>query len=458
MKNEDNFFQLADAHVFYGTCTNRPDPNSSLDVMEEYNWRQSVIKTAQNGDLLLNNSFFNDLKKNRTIYLAHTTFNLKDILDRGTLYASGGCLVGSIYCVPLTKDNNGLRLHNLGKYIREVEAPISSRNTKERLNTIIFEVKLPDNSRNNLIGIDYLRLGKIHFSIYKELEYLLSSQERYNLYKLVVNRARRSINFLSTCHNYYFYKDEINYLSFLNLFIKTIDNLPILGYIYFEVIAEYLMLYQDNKLSQLYRSMGEFYNATYKDLMFGVNSSMSENFKLSSYKPTFKEIISYLEKNKVFNNLDKAHLLKSIVDRLIFVTNARLFNLNDAPIHWCRMKWDFESLVQKAEPLVGHIIHRELRTFGRYPDFYFYFDQNKALQVWNYWNHMDITTPFNGIIPKGEVGINPAFSDLKYKVYNSEISYKDNLCYLEPTKELRINLVPKLVDLKFTFMRNKMKL
>lgn len=446
---------MADAHIFYGNYIDKPDSNSPADVIEEYNWRELMIKTAKNGDLLLGNSFFNDLKKNKTIYLAHTTFNLKDILNHGTLYASGGCLVGSIYCVPLTKDSNGLRLHNLGRYIMDVEALNSIKNDKERLDTIIFEIKLPDNSRNNLIGIDYLRLGEIHFSIYKELEYLLSSKERYNLYELVVNRARRSVDFLSTCHNYYFHKEGIDYLSFLNLFIKTIDNLPILGYIYFEVIAEYLMLYQDNKLSQLYRNIGEFYNATYKNLMFGVNSSMSDNFKLSSYKPTFKEIISYLKKNKIFNNLNEEHLLKYIVDRLIFLSNARLFNLNDTPINWCKMKWDFESLTEKAEPLVGHIIHRELRTFGRYPDFYFYFDQNKALQVWNYWNHMDIVTPFNGIIPKGEVGINPAFPDLKYKVYNSKILYKNNLCYLEPIKELSIKLVPKLVDLKFTFMRNK---
>ena len=457
MNGNDNLSQWANAHVFYGSFGHKPGPNSQGYVLDEYEWRQTMINNSVNGSLLLDNCFFNDLRKCRKIYLAHTTYNLDSVLERGELYASGGCLVGSIYCVPLTKDRNGLRLHNLGKYIREIEAPLSSKKLKQKLDTIIFEIELSDNSRNNLIGTDYLRLGKIHFSIYKDLEYLLSSRERYDLYKVIVNRAKRSIDFLSLCYYNYVYKTEIDNDYFLRLYIDTIDNLPILGYIYFEVVSEYLMLFQDNESANRLKKQGEFFNDSYKNLMFGINSSLLDNFKLNSYKPTFKMIVEYLIKNSIFKELNANHFLEYLVKRLVFLCNLRLLNFNSTSIDWHKMKWDFDNLVSVAEPLVGHLIHRELRTFGRYPHFYFYFDQNKALQIWNYWNHMDVAIPFNGIIPKGEVGINPAYPDLKYRVYDCTVTNINDSLYLNPTKELRINLVPKLVDLKFTFMRNKVK-
>ena len=109
-------------------------------------------------------------------------------------------------------------------------------------------------------------------------------------------------------------------------------------------------------------------------------------------------------------------------------------------------------------PLVGHLVHRELRNFGRFPDFYFYFDQFKALQIWNYWNHMGITIPFNGFFPKGEVGINPAYPNLKYHIYRAEIS-RENSSFMYVTKgeELEINIVPRLVHLRFATMRKREK-
>jgi len=458
MNSNDNYSLWANAHVFYGSFNHKPGPNSPNYVLDEYHWRQVMINNSVNGSLLLENSFFRELRKCKKIYLAHTTYNLDNILKKGELYASGGCLVGSIYCVPLTKEKKGLRLHNLGKYIREIEAPRSSKVTSQKLDTIIFEIELSDNSRNNLIGTDYLRLGRIHFSIYKDLEYLLSSKERYDLYKVITNRAKRSIDFLSLCHNNYIYKTDLDNDYFLNIYINTIDNLPILGYIYFEVVSEYIMLFQDNKLAEYYNKLGEFFNDSYKNLMFSIHSDLLDNFKLNSYKPPFKMLLDFLKRDNIFKEVNTDHFLDYLVKRLIFLTNARLLNLDISPIGWHRMKWDFENLVKVSEPLVGHLIHRELRTFGRYPHFYFYFDQNKALQIWNYWNHMDIVVPFNGIIPKGEVGINPAYPDLKYKAYSCRILKDGNVIYLNPVKELNINLIPKLVDLKFTFMRNKAKL
>ena len=68
---------------------------------------------------------------------------------------------------------------------------------------------------------------------------------------------------------------------------------------------------------------------------------------------------------------------------------------------------------------------------------------------------MNIIVPFNGLIPKGEIGVNPAYADLKYKIYTSRANINDGDLFLELEKEVKINIVPKLVDLKFNFMRNK---
>ena len=114
-----------------------------------------------------------------------------------------------------------------------------------------------------------------------------------------------------------------------------------------------------------------------------------------------------------------------------------------------------DSLSEHFKPLLGHIIHRELRNFGRYPNFYYYFDQVKALEVWNYWNYSNIITPFNGVIPKGELGINPAFPNLEYNIYKNKIVEEGGECFVDVKEKIKVDLVPRLVDLKFTTLRNK---
>jgi hypothetical protein len=128
---------------------------------------------------------------------------------------------------------------------------------------------------------------------------------------------------------------------------------------------------------------------------------------------------------------------------------------NTQAINWENFEWNFDNLLELVGPLTGHLLHRELRNFGRYPSLYFYFDQSKALQIWNYWNHMDVTIPFNGIIPKGEVGLNPAYPDLNYQVYLGKVIKKNGITKIVKDILLDISIEPRLVDLRYTTMRNK---
>lgn len=68
---------------------------------------------------------------------------------------------------------------------------------------------------------------------------------------------------------------------------------------------------------------------------------------------------------------------------------------------------------------------------------------------------MGIIMPFNGTFPKGEIGINPAFPDLDYKIYQGKTTIEGVTTYIEPEKQLDITLEPKLVDIRNTVMRNK---
>ena len=206
-------------------------------------------------------------------------------------------MVGSIYCTPIFKEDGKLRVHNLGKYIFENEAPRFFNGKKlNSTGMLIIELEIPDISKNNLIGIDYLRLGKIHLDIYKQLEYLLSSKERYDLKEICVNRVRGAIDYLSLASKIYHFDNKVEPKDFLSAFNLAIRHLPILGYLYFEVVSEYIMLYQDSDISIKNDERGEFYSYGYKNLVPMVCPKLNNNFSLRQFNPTFYEILNYLKK------------------------------------------------------------------------------------------------------------------------------------------------------------------
>ena len=122
---------------------------------------------------------------------------------------------------------------------------LKGKNNKSSI--IIIEVDLPLRAHDNIIGIDYIKLGGVHLAIYKDLEYLLSFRERTVLQEILLNKIKHSLPYLNLVSNAYHKNEKIDSDDFFNLLLMAIDHLPILGYIYFEVIAEYLMLFQDGR-------------------------------------------------------------------------------------------------------------------------------------------------------------------------------------------------------------------
>lgn len=458
---DHNLSPWTNVHVYYDMYEHDIYTNKDRVKNDECKWRNDVLNNSPHGKLLTNNSFFDTLKKSNKIYLAHVTPNFHNINKDNIIFPSSGCLVASIYCTPMVMEGNRLRAHNLGEYIFAKEMPLFSEfiesNAKSSLKTLLIEVELPENGKGNLVGTDYLRLGDIHYQTFKDLEYLLSSDEKHQIQQSCIGRIRKSLKYLCTCNRIYFSKEKFDLSKFLEMFCENIENIPILGYFYFEVLSEYIMFYQDNDKAAFYHNLGEFYTPTYKDMVYFLCSHLSKHFSLTQFKPSMKEIVSYIHTQGIFKQFDEEHLKNYLINRLIFLTNARLLGHGTGLINWESIRWDFDELTVCLKPLIGHLIHRELRTFGRYPHFYFYFDQLKALQIWNYWNQLGLVIPFNGIIPKGEVGINPAYPELKYKVYLAKSYQVDNKMYMEPIREQNVQIVPRLVDPKFTAMGENKK-
>ena len=456
-----NLYPWTQAHVHYDMYEHDIYANKDKTKNDECKWRNEMLNSSPHGKLFIQNSFFNALKKSNKIYLMHVTPNFHNISKDNLIFPSSGCLVASIYCTPVITEGDKFRVNNMGEYILDKEMPMFFKflesNSKSLLKTLLIEVELPDKGKGNLVGTDYLRLGDIHYQSFKDLEYLLSTDEKLQIQQSCISRIRKSLKYLCTCNRVFFSQEKFDLSNFLEIFCESIEYLPILGYFYSEVLSEYIMLFQDNEKASFYDNLGEFYTPTYKDMVYSLCSYLPKHFSLTQFKPTMKEVTDYLKNKNIFINFDETHFQNYLVNRLIFLTNARLLNSEIGLIDWDEILWDFDELTQYVRPLLGHLIHRELRTFGRYPHFYYYFDQMKALQIWNYWNQLNLVIPFNGIIPKGEVGINPAYPELKYKIYLAESYKEENKMYLKPTKEQTVQIVPRLVDPKFTAMGENKK-
>ena len=156
---------------------------------------------------------------------------------------------------------------------------------------------------------------------------------------------------------------------------------------------------------------------------------------------------------------DKLSFEQFLAKRLHYLISGRFYRTdsdeNLKKSFWENIEWNLPYLQHQLAPLLGHTIHRFLRNMKRYPNFYFYFDQYKALQVWNYWNQASIALPYNAILPKGEIGINPANPYMKYSVYTAKSYQKDGLTYLTKDKKIQITIEPRLTELNMSSMRKK---
>lgn len=424
------------------------------------NSRNVETSSGINASLLSNNSFYNLVRKEDVLYLMHVTKNKELIENEGFLYPSGGCLLGTVYFTPGYKSDNGeIRLHNLGRYYYERECPnvIKKRKLSGRPTIYIFKIDCRK-FRYNIEAVNYLKFGKMHYDIYNRLSYLLTNNEKKVLEETINQKLVNALPLLQKIELYKKSKKIEDKYEFIEQLRKNVKYIPIFGYVYFEALNKALMLHQSDEISRKYYERGEFFNWHYKNMMLHFYPDFFSKFNLGTFNLSYSEIKKYVIEEKIIDNIDNFELdffeqLFILIDDALGIEQG-----NDIKFVENDIKKKIEEYPDKYHPLIGHLIHRELRNFKRYPDFYFYFDQVKALNIWNSWNRREILIPYNGIIPKGEIGLNPALLDnLEYEVYEAkDYRIENDFAYVKMGDKKNIKIAKKLVENKYGMMRDYM--
>ena len=431
---------------------------SENSLHSDVGWLRYLTHETPNGSILQKNVLYDTARSNKA-YLAHVTRSFESITESGRLLSSSGCLVGSIYCTPVIPEGDKLRLHNLGEYIFHKEAPKFSED-EEDVALFLIEIEFPFTADTGPVGIDYLNLGMVHFSVFSELSYLLSHEELEELKRTAVNAVRKASNLLTLVDEFSAESIEQNFKKFYQLYREAIGALPILGYFFFEVLCEYIALFQKGEKVERYHHLNELYCPNFKDLIFSVCPDLTRSFNLGLFQPDFDDVINYLKKIGVVTEKNINSFESYLVKRLQYLITSRFYQTTSyggavRKSFWQNIEWDFTYLQSQLTPLLGHTIHRLLRNMHRYPNFYLYFDQYKALQVWNYWNHNKIALPYNAVLPKGEIGINPANPYMKYRIFSTKVWQENGFSYVSTEQELPLVIEPRLAELNMLLMRKK---
>ncbi len=286
----------------------------------------------------------------------HITPKFKDIVSLKKLYCSSGGLGGVVYTVPLYNNS----IHNLGDYIINKELPMFL-NDNNSIDGIIIE------SINNKIGyVDYLDYGKWYYYIYKNNNYDI---DKYLLDKYINNIIDDSNKIISLVDN----PDNINEI------FNIMSNSKILKVYLFELVLEYLFLFQKDTYSN------SLNNCIVKDYIYELCPKLREKFSLSNFNISYDSLY-----NTIKDNYDISNIKEYFTSRVVFYLNKYILNNNDN--------------------LYGQVIFRCF-NYRRELELEF----SKLLWKDAKKNNYNILTY---IIPKGEMGILPTHY---YNIYSCSI-------------------------------------
>lgn len=425
--------ELDDAHTDYTHPRTRPVAAGCTE--SEDDWRRRLQHDTPGGHLLAHSAMTQTLVGGGPIHLMHTTTAVDAIRSSGQLYASSGCLLAALYCAPLTETPTGLRPHNLGTYLLQ---------TKPHTQTLM--IKINPGAPAPAKGIDYLRLGRLHLRTYLDHRSFLTEAEDTRLRGKALHQIRATAPFLdTTLANATGRRTAPD--AFVDQLADAVRTLPFLGYVYFEVLSEYLMLHSTSTETKTYAGAGEMNNLLYKRLAFSAVSGMDKLFDLSRFHPDHQRLYDLIADIEPPLAPGAAQYTR---DRLSHLFTALALDPGQDATTFTFRSLDFDSLAQAAPSLLGQTLFREMRILQRYPQLYLAFEQAKALRAWNYWNDRRIATPFNGFLPKGEIGVNPAYPAAGCTVWLVETCERG---LLQPVEELDVVFVPRLADLGMTAMR-----
>lgn len=414
------------AHTDYTMPAQRRIPSSLAE--SESDWRHYLEHSTPNGWLIRHNAMTEALVSGKPMYLLHTTKDIDAIRISRQLHVSTGCLVGALYCSPLVSQREGLRPHNLGAYLMR---------TKLSTTPMVFEV-IPD-APIRPKGVDYLHLGAIHLRTYERYQSFLTLAENDQLDHAVLTGLRAAAVFLDVA-----LRNAAGHATpapaFIDQLSDAVAHVPFLGYLYFEVLSEYLMLHSVTPETKTYAQAGELNNWLYKRLAFAAVDGMDQLFDLARFNPRYHRLVQLIEGMEPALGPGVAEYVRRRLSHL-FARTALHPSQDAASVTF--LSADLSTLQNVAPGLIGQMIFREIRYMPRYQQLYHCFEKAKALEAWDYWNSEGIPTPFNGVLPKGEIGINPVYPRSAVRVWTAE---QDSKGHLHPAEEVTAVLTPHLAS------------
>ncbi len=414
------------AHTDYTKPARRRIPASLAE--SESDWRHYLETATPNGWLLRANAMTEALISGQPMYLLHVTRSIEAIRTSRQLHVSTGCLVGALYCSLLASRREGLRPHNLGAYLLR---------TKPSTTPMIFEVT--PNAPIQPKGVDYLHLGTIHLRTYQAYRSYLTPAENDHLDRAVKTGLRAAAPFLDLA-----LRNAVGRATaapaFIDRLSAAVAHVPFLGYLYFEVLSEYLMLHSATSESKACAQAGELNNWLYKRLAHSAVDGMDQLFDLARFNPRHHRLVQLVEGIEPALGAQVAEYVRRRLSHLL--ARTALHPSQDAASVTFQGA-DLRTLRTAAPGLLGQMIFREIRYLPRYPQLYHCFEKAKALEAWDFWNKQGIPTPFNGVLPKGEIGINPVYPRSAVRAWTAELDGKG---YLHPADEVNVDLTPHLAS------------
>ncbi|MFB6893802.1 hypothetical protein ACFCX4_31300 [Kitasatospora sp. NPDC056327] len=397
-------------------------------------WRRRLEQTP-NGHLLRDNAMLRSLASGAPVHLLHLTRSLDAVRSSGQLLASTGCLVGAVYGSPLTPEpGSALRPHNLGSHL------LASRDTLDsRRGSIPLVIEIVPDRPAPAVGLDYLRLGPVHLRAYEAQRHVLTPAEHERVVRSVTDRVHVAGPFLDTLLYNAGGRPSAD-RPFVDALAAAVPVLPYLGYLYFETVAEYLMLHSSSAATKECAARGEMNNHLYKDLAFSAVNGMDTLFDLGRFHPGHGRLLDLL--GRIEPTL--APGAAAYVRRRVSHTFAAACLAHDQDTTTVRFRRAGRGELAAVPPgLLGQLLFREVRILERYPQLYHVFEQAKAMEAWAYWNARGVVTPFNDACgPKGEVGLNPAAPGARVTVWTAETCERG---LLHPLEQIDAAPAPRLV-------------
>ncbi len=381
--------------------------------LNELAWINMLIHTTPNGHLYYDNDLRTTVREGKDVTLVHITLSIDAIKKSGRIHPSVGCLGATIFSVPLTNDG---KIHNFTQYILDHEVPliIKKQSIHKDVSLIGIKLKATTLRKQRNYSFNYLLLGELQLDIYHRIKTLFRQKDDIIAFtefqKSILDDVSHARTFLNMCYGYKL--DAINNEIFFSHFHTAMKHVSFLGYIYFEVLSEYVQLYQIDRESIKLRHQGQLNIRHFKDLVYELSPSLNEGFDLEKFKPSIEDVFFSLQRmnneRKLFEYFNKEEFLHFIKWRLAQVVRLKVLG---------KRRIDKYLDFQDRSPLLGHIVHRKIgenKTMARYLLAY---DQERAKTVWDNWQSHGISLIENAVMPRGEVGINPMIATNDYEIY-----------------------------------------